>query len=75
MPFYLALKVPITTAADDTFFDLFPNFLKKNKVIIPYLLFLKKRQRMCNVSVLQMAHFYSKKSIVYNPPKILPNDT
>ena len=45
----LTLNMPITTAADDTFCDIFPN-LKKNKSdkvnIMPYLLFLKKQQNL-----------------------------
>ena len=28
----LTLKAPIMTAVDDKFYDIFPNFLKKNKV-------------------------------------------
>ena len=65
---YLNLKGPITTAADDKFFNIFLNF-RKNKItyfmrivcqqtilmnIIPYLLFLKKRQ---NVKLLSAANY------------------
>ena len=52
-----ALKALITTAADDKFGHIFPNFRKKNKVLyfmrmtilitfIPYLLSLKKQQNL-----------------------------
>ena len=58
---WLTLKVPITTAAEDKFFDIFPNFWKKIRYdiswelsasrqfswnIMPYLLILKKQQNL-----------------------------
>ena len=56
---HLTLIAAITTAADDKFCDIFPNFQKKIRydiswessarfswIIMPYLLFLKKRQNL-----------------------------
>ena len=44
----LTLNAPITTAEDDTFCDIFPNFQKYRLTvdIMPYLLFLKKQHNL-----------------------------